>query len=186
MTDTQPPDIDGLLARIEALEAEVQLIKPRTWGLKDGVKFGSRVRIHQSCRIIATNGRTVRIGDGVLVRRGAEIVGPVTIGDGCFFNRDAYIRSNVHFGKNCNVGAFARFITDTHELSGPSRRAGEGSFPPIHVGDGTWVGAGVTVLGGVSIGVGCVIAAGSVVARDVPDHMMAGGVPARVIKELPA
>lgn len=121
----------------------------------------------------------MRFGKRVLLRRGAEIVGPVTIGEGCSFNRDVYIRANVTFGKNCNIGAFARFITDTHAVSGSDRRAGRVSFPGISIGDGTWVGAGVTVLGGVIVG------AGAVVTKDVPANTVVGGIPARVIRSLP-
>ena len=52
---------------------------------------------------------------------------------------------------------------------------------PIEVGDGAWLGHGVVVLAGVKIGTGAVIAAGAVVVKDIPDHAIAAGVPARVI-----
>lgn len=184
MTEDQAQVIAALVKRIEVLEAQMRLARPVHWRGAEGVIEGKGARIHPTCKIIATGGRTVEVGERVLLRRGAEIVGPVTIGDGCSFNRDAYIRANVTFGKNCNIGAFARFITDSHEVAGPNRRAGRGSFPPIIVGDGTWIGANVTVLGGVTIGAGCVVAAGSVVTKDVPPHTLVGGVPAKFIKTL--
>lgn len=53
---------------------------------------------------------------------------------------------------------------------------------PIVVGDNCWFGANVSVLQGVTIGSGCVIAAGSVVTEDLPDNVVAAGVPAVVKK----
>ena len=40
-----------------------------------------------------------------------------------------------------------------------------------------------TILKGVTIGQGSIIAAGSVVIRDVPPKSLAGGVPARILRE---
>lgn len=51
---------------------------------------------------------------------------------------------------------------------------------PVSIGDDVWIGAGVRILAGVSIGSGAVIAAGSVVIRDIPDKVLAAGVPATV------
>lgn len=54
----------------------------------------------------------------------------------------------------------------------------------IVVGKGVWIGAGVIVLGGAVIGAGSVVAAGAVVIGTIPENVMVGGVPARVIKDL--
>ena len=53
----------------------------------------------------------------------------------------------------------------------------------IDIGDHCWLGANVTVLDGVVIGRDSVIAAGAVVTRSVPEYTVAGGVPAKVLKE---
>ena len=49
---------------------------------------------------------------------------------------------------------------------------------------GVWIGANATVLPGVTIGDHAIIAAGAVVTKDVPAMMIAGGVPAKVIKRI--
>jgi UDP-2-acetamido-3-amino-2,3-dideoxy-glucuronate N-acetyltransferase len=43
------------------------------------------------------------------------------------------------------------------------------------------IGSNATVMGGVTIGEGALVGAGAVVTRDVPDHAVVAGVPARVI-----
>jgi len=55
---------------------------------------------------------------------------------------------------------------------------------PVKIGNHVWIGTNVIVLKGVTIGDGAVIAAGSVVNKDIPAGCLAGGVPARVLKEL--
>ncbi len=54
---------------------------------------------------------------------------------------------------------------------------------PVKIGNHVWIGLGAIILKGVTIGDGAVIAAGAVVTRDVPPKALAGGVPAKVIKE---
>ena len=55
---------------------------------------------------------------------------------------------------------------------------------PIVIGKDVWIGSNTTVTPGVTIGDGSVIAAGAVVTRNVPDHVLAGGVPARIIRKI--
>lgn len=54
-------------------------------------------------------------------------------------------------------------------------------YGKIEVGDHTFIGCNSIIMPGVHIGKRCVIGAGSVVTKDIPDGMVACGVPARVI-----
>jgi UDP-2-acetamido-3-amino-2,3-dideoxy-glucuronate N-acetyltransferase len=53
-------------------------------------------------------------------------------------------------------------------------------FRPTHVRRGASLGANCTVICGVTIGTFAFVGAGSVVTRDVPDHALVTGVPARL------
>lgn len=50
--------------------------------------------------------------------------------------------------------------------------------------DNVWLASRIIVLEGVTIGENTIVAAGSVVTRDLPPNVIAGGVPARVIRTL--
>jgi acetyltransferase-like isoleucine patch superfamily enzyme len=54
---------------------------------------------------------------------------------------------------------------------------------PINIGNHVWIGMGATILKGVTIGDGAIIAAGAVVTKNIPSMCLAGGVPAKIIKE---
>lgn len=53
----------------------------------------------------------------------------------------------------------------------------------VLIGKHVWIGCHVLILKGICIGDGAVIAAGSVVTKDIPSKCLAGGNPAKVIKE---
>jgi acetyltransferase-like isoleucine patch superfamily enzyme len=54
---------------------------------------------------------------------------------------------------------------------------------PVRIGPDCWVGTKVTVLRGADVGRGSVLAAHAVVRGTVPEFAIAGGVPARVLKD---
>ena len=54
----------------------------------------------------------------------------------------------------------------------------------VRVKKGAWLGVGAMVMPGVSIGEYTIIAAGSVVTKDIPEKVIAGGMPAKVLKEI--
>ena len=56
-----------------------------------------------------------------------------------------------------------------------------GTVWDVDVRDNCFIGAGAIILPGVTIGPNSIVAAGAVVNSDVPDGMIVGGVPAKVI-----
>lgn len=86
----------------------------------------------------------------------------IKIGKGCLMARDVVIRDY-----------------DGHTIDLPNYQMAK----PITIGDNVWIGYRAMILKGVTIGEGAVIAAGAVVTKDIPPHSIAGGIPARVIKE---
>jgi acetyltransferase-like isoleucine patch superfamily enzyme len=54
---------------------------------------------------------------------------------------------------------------------------------PIHIGEGSWLGAHAVVAGGVSVGEQAIIGAGAVVLESVPAYHTAAGVPAKIIRD---
>lgn len=114
--------------------------------------------------------------------------------------------SNLEIGNNCHIGMDVFFdmadkiiIEDegvisasvsfiTHADCGgrimsswyPRQRGG------IRVGYGSWIGINATVLHGVELGRCCVVAAGAVVTHSFPAYSVIAGIPAKLIKTLPA
>lgn len=60
----------------------------------------------------------------------------------------------------------------------------ESYVAPVIIKNGAWISVGAIILPGVTIGENSVIAAGAVVTKNIPDNVIAGGVPAKVIKEV--
>ncbi|GEN81307.1 acyltransferase [Actinotalea fermentans] len=112
--------------------------------------------------------RDVRIGRGTYV------------GHHCLFDTWA----PVTIGARCAIAMQVSFVTSSHELGGPDKRAGAMTARPVTVEDGVWIGARATVLPGVTIGTGAVVAAGAVVTEDCAPHTLYAGVPARAVRAL--
>ena len=110
----------------------------------------------------------------------------VEVGENFFANHGCVILdcAKVTFGDNVFVAPNCGFYTAGHPVDAERRNAGLEYAYPITVGDNVWFGGGVQVLPGVTIGSDVVIAAGSVVNRDIPDHVVAGGTPCRVIRPI--
>jgi len=113
--------------------------------------------------------------------------GKIIIGDDCGLSSTVVVADTmVRFGDRVMIGANCVICdTDFHPLDPAARAAGEkGSTKEISLDDDVWVGMNCTILKGVSVGKGSVIAAGSVVTKSIPPGVVAGGVPAKVLKEV--
>ena len=132
-------------------------------------RLGQRSVIESYCCINNAVG-DVLIGDHTRVGIHCTVIGPVCIG------------SHVNLAQGITVTALNHNFTDT------SMRIDEQgiSTKPVVIGNDVWIGANAVILPGVTIGKHCVVAAGAVVTKDIPDHTLVGGVPARIIKQLDA
>ncbi|MBP2622676.1 sugar O-acetyltransferase [Streptococcus oricebi] len=110
----------------------------------------------------------------------------IELGENFYSNHNLVILdgAKVRFGSNVFVGPNCGFHTAGHPLDQNERNQGLEYAYPIEVGHSVWFGAGVQVMPGVSIGDDVVIAAGSVVTKDLPSHVLAAGVPCKVIRPL--
>ena len=90
----------------------------------------------------------------------------------------------VHIGDYVMIAPNTLITTVNHPMKPSGRRKHLGIAKPVTIGNDVWIGANVTILSGVTIGNNVVVAAGAVVTKDVPDNVLVGGVPARVIKEI--
>ena len=91
-----------------------------------------------------------------------------------------YVADRVLFGPNVTV------VTANHPLNAELRRKEMQYNRDVYIGENVWIGAGSIILPGVHIGKNAVIGAGSVVTRDIPDNVLAVGVPCRVVREIGA
>ena len=89
-----------------------------------------------------------------------------------------YIGDKVLFGPNVTVA------TANHPVDPELRSKALQYNKDVHISDNVWIGANTVIVPGVSIGRNSVIGAGSVVTKDIPDNVVAVGVPCRVIREI--
>jgi acetyltransferase-like isoleucine patch superfamily enzyme len=140
---------------------------------RSGILLGDHCTI-DSHAILRGSGVIRHLGEGIDVgARTAIGAFNVILGQG-----------GVHIGNDCLLGPNVSIVSENHNFSStdrPIREQGETRLS-TWIGNDVWIGAGVTVLGGASIGDGCVIAAGAVVRGHIPANSIAGGVPARVIR----
>lgn len=108
----------------------------------------------------------------------------ITVGKNVFINACCHFQDHggVTIGDGCQIGHAVVFATLNHGLAPEERPFTRPA--PITLGKSVWVGSNATILQGVTVGDNSVIAAGAVVTRDVPANVVAGGVPAKVIRSI--
>src|ERR671937_2106484 len=142
------------------------------------------------------------LGDGCKVWRLAHIREAAVLGSGCSIGAGVYIGAGVRLGANCKVQNNA-LLYEGVELEdgvfvGPQvcftndylpravnpdlslKSGADWEEGRTLVCEGASVGAQSVVVTGITIGRWALIGAGSVVTRDVPDHALVFGSPARV------
>lgn len=108
----------------------------------------------------------------------------INIGKNVFINFDCTFLAlgGITIEDDVLIGPKVSLITENHPLHPKDRKGLIGKS--IHIKKNAWIGANATILPGVSIGENAVIAAGAVVSKNIPDNVVVGGIPAKIIKTI--
>lgn len=140
----------------------------------DGVTLGNGTKVWHFCHIqsgavLGENcslGQNVNIGPNVKIGNGVRIQNNVSVYEG------VKIEDNVFLGPSCVF---------TNVLMPRADKSVHGSYARTLVREGASLGANCTIVCGHTIGRRALVAAGAVVTKDVPDHAIVAGVPAKII-----
>ena len=138
----------------------------------EGAAIGDGTKIWHFCHVLGntrigagcTLGQNVMVGPNVTVGDGVSIQNNVSIFDGVTLEDDVFCGPSCVF---TNIRAPRAFVNKRDE------------FAPTLVRRGASIGANATIICGVTIGRYAMIGAGAVVTRDVGDHALIVGNPAR-------
>jgi sugar O-acyltransferase (sialic acid O-acetyltransferase NeuD family) len=125
------------------------------------VALGEHLAVAQHPDATVARGVTVGPGSmicaGVRVNPGSEIGADVILNTGCTIDHHNIIGAHTHIAPGVHLGG------------------------NVAVGDGSLIGIGSTIMPGIRIGRGATVGAGALVHRDVADHEVVVGVPAKPI-----
>ncbi|MFN0093731.1 MAG: acyltransferase [Dehalococcoidia bacterium] len=141
------------------------------------------------------------IGEGASIWHQAQVREGASVGAGCIIGKGVYIGADVAVGANCKVQNYSCVyegtVLEDGVFVGPEVVFTNDRYPRAINPDGTikttsdWecdgttvrfgaaVGSRSVILPGLTIGRWALIAAGSTVTKDVADHEVVAGVPAR-------
>ena len=95
---------------------------------------------------------------------------------------NAYSLGKIEILEGATVAQEAYLCTGTHDFQDTTLQL---ITDPIKIGKNSFIGARAIILPGVSIGDQAIVGAMSVVSKDVPDHQIVAGNPAKKIGERP-
>lgn len=141
--------------------------------IDDGVAIGEGTRIWHFCHVMKGSriGRDCNIGQNV-------VIGPdAVIGNGCKIQNNVSVYKGVTLEDDVFCGPSMVF-TNVFNPRANIRRMDEAR--PTLLRKGCSIGANATIVCGVTIGRYAFVGAGAVVTRDVPDHALVYGNPAKM------
>jgi len=148
------------------------------WAIVPGV-IGQYLRRAFLCHALSFCARTATIEFGTLCSSASASIGErAYIGPRCHLGW-ALIEADVLVAAGVHIPSGAR----THGMDdlAVAMRDQPSSKSPVRIGAGAWIGSAAVVMA--DVGRDAVVGAGAVVTKPIPDRVIAGGVPARVLRE---
>ena len=139
-------------------------VRARIFQSLDALGFSLIGAIHPTAVI----GRYVEIGRGVVIMAQAVVNVNARLGDNVVINSAATVDHDNVLMNHCHIWPGAHLAGN------------------VTVGEYSYVGTGASVIPGITIGRNTLVGAGAAVIEDLPDNVVAYGVPARVRKSPPA
>jgi acetyltransferase-like isoleucine patch superfamily enzyme len=179
------PWLLGAVGRNVTFGQGVVLRHPHKIHIGDGVVVDDLVLLDAK----GTSNRGIELGAGVFLGRGTILSckdGDIVLGErvNLGFHCEIFSGSQVTVGAHGLFAAYAYLVGGGHEFERvdvpvvAQARVSRG----IVLGENVWLGTGAKVLDGVHIGRDVVVGANAVVSSDLPDGVVAAGVPARVLR----
>lgn len=152
--------------------------------ISDDVRLGKDVQIHHP-ELVNIYG--CEIGDETKIGSFVEIQKNVVVGSRCKVSSHTFICEGVTLEDEVFVGHGVLFINDRYPratIDGRLQTEAEWVLVPTLIKRGASIGSGAVIMCGVIIGENALIGAGAVVTRDVADHAIVLGVPARTVGDV--
>jgi UDP-2-acetamido-3-amino-2,3-dideoxy-glucuronate N-acetyltransferase len=150
--------------------------------IANDVRLGSHVKISHPALV---NLYGCSLGDETKVGAFVEIQKNATVGARCKISSHTFICEGVTIEEEVFIGHGVMFTNDRYpratNRNGTMQTESDWKVEATRVKARASIGSNATIMAGVTIGEGALIGAGAVVTKDVPDHAVVAGVPARVI-----
>jgi len=162
----------ALFGRDRAIEGSTQ-----AWALVPGLA-GQYLRRAFLGRSLAACARTATVEFGTIFSSASATIGDrAYVGPRCHIGwahieRDALVSAGVHIPSGLHTHGTTDVTTPIREQPGEKH--------PVRIGRGAWIGSAAIVMA--NVGRDTIVGAGAVVTRSLPDRVIAGGVPARVLR----
>ena len=167
--DPRMRNVEAEMIRSHELCLKISSKKPTDPDYKSLLEELFQCKIDDSVAIVSPFycdcGCRMTIGKNVTINKGATILSPGKV----------VIEDNVLIGPEVKIATVNHDLRDRHNLF---------HFGKVTIKENAWICIGAIICPGVTIGNNAVVAAGAVVTKDVPDNVVVGGNPAKVLKNI--
>lgn len=161
--------VNGEIVRSHELCLKISSKKPTDPDYKELLEELFQCKLDDSVVVVSPFycdcGCRMKFGKHITINKGATILSP----------------GGVEIEDYVLIAPEVKIVTVNHDLND---RYNLYHFGKVTIKENAWICVGAIICPGVTIGKNAVVAAGAVVTKDVPNNVMVGGNPARIIKKI--